>query len=121
MSEPRYFVRKPLAVLHIVKSLNLTKDVEAMQFTGGQVNGRSIVDWINETSDQFAVWVAAKAPIVLEDGEEVLLTGRPEKIHIDSPDGMMSAKPMDYIIRDFYGNFHVRSPKLFNDTYREGK
>ena len=61
--------------------------------------------WKGETPEEFLEWI----------GSGVRVTG--ESLLISTLEGIMEARPNDWVIRGVQGEFYPCKPEIFNQTY----
>lgn len=78
--------------------------VEAVRWDGSSRMAGSIVDWIERAGHSARIDV---------------LYGGHEAIFIETPEGTMSARGGDWIVKDVDGRFCPVAPDIFAETYEE--
>lgn len=94
----------------------LPVDVEAVEFTGGEENGREIQDWINGNKGN-SLWMPIGSSMVQRDGEEVA-TPRPENIRVGTPGGVVRVEIGEFIIKGVEGEFYPCPASIFEKSYK---
>jgi hypothetical protein len=79
-------------------------EVDALQFepspTGPGAPLWALQDWLDEMGAAADGWFIA-----------------PDRIKIPTPEGVMTARPGDWIIRGIHGEFYPCKPDIFDQTY----
>lgn len=94
----------------------LPVDVEAVEFTGGEENGREIQEWINGNKGN-SLWMPIGSSMVQRDGEEVA-TPRPENIRVGTPGGVVRVEIGEFIIKGVEGEFYPCPASIFEKSYK---
>lgn len=96
-----YFIKKPVQIEARRFKLEWdTKDV--------QIGLRYLLDWINPNPDDDEPLIAVTEYLGIE-----------RVIYIRTLEGVMMAKPGDWIIKGIHGEFYPCKPSIFAESYQE--
>lgn len=82
-------------------------EIDAVQWTGKEVDGGVVPGWLRDVLN------SAGAP----DTTPGCIMRMRDEIHIGTLEGVMIAKPGDWIIRGIKGELYPCKPDIFEETY----
>lgn len=97
----------------ISKYVRNSVPIDAVQFTGGEENGREIVEWVERGGDS-AAWSGGEC---INDSGRILNEGQREQLTIKSRSGTTTVSLQDWLIRDEKGDLVVSLPAAFGVTF----